>query len=101
MKKNIFTIEETPLTKEIREKQEAVELEKDKQKRINYGITFSTREGFDVLQDIFKMCHFDRISYVQGDTHETAFMEGERNIALYIWSLLSDEMKQQILLGGK
>ena len=51
--------------------------------------------------DILTMSHFNVISYVQGDTHETAFREGERNIALYIWSQLSDEMKQQILLGGK
>ncbi len=72
----------------------------DKQKRINYGLIFSTREGFEVLKDIMDFCHVNRISYVQGDTHETALREGERNVFLYILSNLSDEMKQRLIIGG-
>ena len=72
----------------------------DKQRRINFGMVFSTREGFDVLKDIMNFCHTESISYVPRDTHETAFREGERNIFLYIKSNLSDEMKQKLIIGG-
>lgn len=76
------------------------EASREKQRRINYGLTFSTKEGFDVLMDIMAGCHANSISYIQGDTHETAFREGERNVFLYILSNLSGEMKQKISIGG-
>lgn len=72
----------------------------DQQRRINYGLTFSTSEGFDVLKDLCGFCHVNAPSYVSRDTHETAFREGERNVFLYILSQLSDEMKQKISIGG-
>ena len=71
-----------------------------KQKRINYGVAFSTKEGFEVLCDIAKFCHACEPCYVRGDQFETALREGERNVFLYILSLLSDEMKQKISIGG-
>lgn len=70
-----------------------------KERRINYGLTFSTREGFEVLQDIMAMCHPFAISYVPGNQFESAFREGERNVFLYIYSQLSDEMKSKIAGG--
>lgn len=73
--------------------------QEDKQRRINYGMVFSTREGFEVLKDIAAMCHINEISYVRGDLDETIFREGERNVFLYILSQLSDEMKSK-LFGG-
>ena len=100
MKDDIFTIEHKGQTDEEKEKARIAKEEADKQRRINFGITFSTREGFDTLMEIMKFCHFSQISYVRGDQAETAFREGERNIALYILSQLSDEMKQKIIIGG-
>lgn len=70
-----------------------------KQRRINFGLTFSTREGFDVLADLMAFCHANAISYGQGDQFETAFREGERNVFLYILSQLSGELKSKILGG--
>jgi hypothetical protein len=74
--------------------------EEEKQRRINFGLTFSTREGFEVLKDIAIMCHAQSISYVPGDQMETVFREGERNVFLYILAQLSDEMKSKIMIGG-
>ncbi|MFA5158675.1 MAG: hypothetical protein WC451_05835 [Patescibacteria group bacterium] len=74
--------------------QKAIDIEK--QKRINYGLTFSTQTGFEVLKDILKFTHAFSTSYVPGDQIETAFREGERNVFIYILSNLSDEMKSQI-----
>lgn len=71
---------------------------KAKQLRISYGLTFSTREGFDVLTDLMNFCHANAISYGQGDQYETAFREGERNVFLYILSQLSGELKSKLFL---
>lgn len=75
-------------------------IEGDKQRRINFGLTFSTREGFEVLKDISAFCHANEPSYVRGDQFETALREGERNVFLFILAQLSDEMKQKIIIGG-
>ena len=75
------------------------ELDEAKQRRINFNLTFSTMEGFEVLRDIAIMCHANEISYIPSNQYETAFREGERNVFLFILSQLSDEMKTKILGG--
>ena len=71
----------------------------EKQMRINYGLTFSTMEGFETAKDILKHCHFLQTSHVPGDAYQTAFREGERNVALYILAKLSPELISK-LIGG-
>ena len=75
------------------------EAQEAKQRRINFGLTFSTTEGFEVLKDLLTLCHPLAISYVPSNQYETAFREGERNVFLYILSQLSDEMKSKIIGG--
>jgi triosephosphate isomerase len=70
-----------------------------KQLRINYGVTFSSENGFEVLKDLAIHGHFLATTYVQGDQVESAFRMGEQNMLLYILSQLSDEMKSK-LIGG-
>jgi len=70
-----------------------------RQLRINYGVTFSSENGFEVLKDLAIHCHFLATTYVQGDQVESAFRMGEQNMLLYILSQLSDEMKSK-LIGG-
>jgi len=67
-----------------------------KQLRINFGVTFSTPEGFEVLKALQSFCHDNENTYRQGDTHETAFREGERNVFLFIKSHLSNELRQKL-----
>ena len=89
------------ITEEREQAKQAIseaEINAEKQRRINYGLTFSTREGFDVLEDLMAFCHANAISYGQGDQYETAFREGERNVFLYILSQLSGELKSKLLL---
>lgn len=85
---------------EEKEKIVSREAEEAKQRRINYGLTFSTMEGFEVIKDIMAFCHANAISHGFGDAYQTAFREGERNVFLYILSQLSDEMKQKLSIGG-
>lgn len=87
--------------KQIEEKKTTVTKEEnaEKQLRINYGLTFSTREGFEAAKDILRHCHFLEPSHVAGDAYQTAFREGERNVALYILAKLSPELISK-LIGG-
>lgn len=92
-KENIFNAGEIEAQRNARQLEQ---IEADKQRRITFGIVFSSREGFDVLKELKDFCHADFMSYVQGDQVETAFREGERNVFQFILSNLSDEMKSQI-----
>lgn len=67
-----------------------------KQLRINFGVTFSTPEGLEVLKALQSFCHDNEVTYWKGDTHETAFREGERNVFLFIKSHLSNELRQKL-----
>ena len=84
MKDDIFTIEHKGQTEEEKEKVRIAKEEADKQRRINFGITFSTREGLATLIDILNFCHIDEISFRVDNQGVTGFYEGERNVGLYI-----------------
>jgi hypothetical protein len=60
----------------------------NEQKRIAqmYHLTFSTESGQQVLQDM--LASYGGQTYVQGDTHQTAFNEGQRSVPLAIQVLL-------------
>ncbi len=62
-----------------------------KQLRENYQQTFSTDEGKQVLSDLEKRCHFYATTNVKGDSHESAYMEGQRSILLFIKQMLQKE----------
>lgn len=51
----------------------------------DYAICFGSETGRRVLKEL--KSHFgDRMSYTKGDSHETAFMEGQRSVYLRILS---------------
>ena len=62
-----------------------------KQLRENYQQVFSTDEGKQVLSDLEKRCHFYATTNVKGDSHESAYMEGQRSILLFIKQMLQKE----------
>ena len=49
------------------------------------GALLSTREGARFFARLLELCGVFRISYVAGDTHATAFKEGQRNIGLVVY----------------
>ena len=53
-----------------------------------YRGVFGTREGQAVLEHLLRACGAFSATYVQGDTHQTAFREGQRNVALSIVRLI-------------
>ena len=59
-----------------------------KKLRENYQYIFNTDEGKEVLSDLEKRCHYHSTTNVKGDSHESAYMEGQRSVILFIKSML-------------
>ena len=56
--------------------------------KVNYKTIFNTDEGKEVLIDLEKRCHYHSTTNVKGDSHESAYMEGQRSVILFIKSML-------------
>ena len=54
----------------------------------NYEYIFNTEEGKEVLLDLEKRCHYHSTTNVKGDSRESAYMEGQRSVVLFIKSML-------------
>ncbi len=57
----------------------------------NYTFIFNTEEGKEVLSDLEKRCHYHATTNIKGDSHESAYMEGQRSVLLFIKSMLQNE----------
>ncbi len=62
-----------------------------KELQTNYKFIFNTDEGKKVLADLEKRCHYHSTTNVKGDSHESAYMEGQRSVLLFIKSMLQNE----------
>ena len=62
-----------------------------KKLRDNYQYIFNTDEGKEVLSDLEKRCHYHSTTNVKGDSHESAYLEGQRSVLLFIKSMLRKE----------
>ena len=54
----------------------------------NYKLTFESESGTKVLQDLQRRCHLFTTTNVKGDSHESAFMEGQRAVILFVINIL-------------
>ena len=71
---------------------EAKQLEKYLQQlQTDYKTVFNTDEGVRVIADLEKRCHFLTTTNIKGDSHESAYMEGQRSVLLFIKSMLQNE----------
>ncbi len=60
----------------------------------NYQYIFNTDEGKEVLSDLEKRCHYHSTTNVKGDSHESAYMEGQRSVLLFIKSMLRKDKEK-------
>ena len=60
----------------------------------NYQYIFNTDEGKEVLSDLEKRCHYHSTTNVKGDSHESAYMEGQRSVILFIKSMLRNHKEK-------
>ena len=61
----------------------------------NYQYIFNTDEGKEVLSDLEKRCHYHSTTNVKGDSHESAYMEGQRSVILFIKSMPRKEKEKE------
>jgi len=57
----------------------------------DYKIVFGSDEGKRVLEDISIRCHESTTTFSKDNSHETAFLEGQRSIALFIKAMLKSK----------
>ena len=68
--------------------------DKQKELKIAYGMTFNSEHGKQVLRDLLDNCHVFHTSYIPGNSLDSAFREGERNVGLRILDMLNiDDIK--------
>ena len=60
-----------------------------KQLVIDYKTTFGSESGQRVLEDLKKRCSFETTTFVKGDSHESAFLEGSRAVVMFIKNMLN------------
>ena len=64
-----------------------------KQLKISYKNIFESDDGKLVMSDLEKRCHYHSTTNVKGDSHESAYMEGQRSVLLFIKSMLQNKEK--------
>ena len=64
---------------------------KIKELQEDYKIVFGSDQGKKVLQDLKKRCHFYTTTHVQGDSHESAYYEGQRSIIVFVENLINQK----------
>ena len=62
-----------------------------KQLKADYKFVFGSDEGNRVLDDISIRCHESSTTFSKDNSHETAFLEGQRSIALFIKAMLKSK----------
>ena len=59
----------------------------------DYKTVFNSDEGKRVMSDLEKRCHFMTTTNIKGDSHESAYMEGQRSVLLFIKQMLQKKDK--------
>ena len=66
---------------------------KIKNLQIKYKTVFGSDEGQEVILDLERRCHYHSTTNIKGDSHESAYMEGQRSVLLFIKQMLQKENK--------
>ena len=57
--------------------------------RQDYKIIFNTDEGKRVLNDLEKRCHEFVSTFSKDNSYETAFLEGQRSVLIFIKAMIT------------
>ena len=61
------------------------------QLKADYKFVFGSDEGKRVLDDISIRCHESSTTFSKDNSHETAFLEGQRSILIFIKAMLKSK----------
>jgi hypothetical protein len=54
----------------------------------DYKVVFGSENGKRVLSDLEKRCHEFVTTHQKGDSHESAYLEGQRSVLIFIKNAL-------------
>lgn len=57
----------------------------------DYKVVFGSENGKRVLSDLEKRCHEFMTTHQKGDSHESAFLEGQRSILIFIKNAINKQ----------
>lgn len=55
----------------------------------DYKICFSTDAGKNIISDLEKRCHEFVTTHDKSNSHETAFLEGQRSVLIFIKNMIN------------
>ena len=55
----------------------------------NYKFVFGSDEGKQILDDLSKRCHEYVTTHAKENSHETAFLEGQRSVLIFIKNMVN------------
>ena len=67
------------------------QFKKINQLKADYKFIFNTEEGKRILDDLKKRCQFHSTTHVKGDSHESAFYEGQRSMVVFMENLINQK----------
>ena len=60
----------------------------------NYKIVFNSDDGKKVIEDLEKRCHEFVTPHDKTNSHETAFLEGQRSVLIFIKSMINKNLEE-------
>ena len=60
----------------------------------NYKIVFNSEDGKKVIEDLEKRCHEFVTTHDKTNSHETAFLEGQRSVLIFIKSMINKNLEE-------
>ena len=60
----------------------------------NYKIVFSSDDGKKVIEDLEKRWHEFVTTHAKDNSHETAFLEGQRSVLIFIKSMINKSLEE-------
>jgi hypothetical protein len=60
----------------------------------NYKIVFNSDDGKKVIEDLEKRCHEFVTTHDKNNSHETAFLEGQRSVLIFIKSMINKKLEE-------
>ena len=60
----------------------------------NYKIVFNSDAGKKVIEDLEKRCHEFVTTHDKTNSHETAFLEGQRSVLIFIKSMINKNLEE-------
>ena len=60
----------------------------------NYKIVFNSDDGKKVIEDLEKRCHEFVTTHAKDNSHETAFLEGQRSVLIFMKGMINKNLEE-------